>query len=232
VSFGITVATYAVAYEGLWQSLASFPWKPWPLWEPYRGFFRLKLDLKADLASSCGWPYDRCLKDVLDAQKLRVNRSDALLVSMLIGFWVFCLQALFSDPLDRLGMSLFALVSVLVLIGFRASIYTSGCTDPISFMGRIRTGKWIIPGYDKIAIGIFLPLLAVPAALGPCWAASVPWEISLPAALSVAWATTLLAPPRLLDWRLTGKYRMVWLSPTSRQSPSGDAPNAPYVKVG
>ncbi len=222
VCFAIAVSTYLVAYDGLWRSLARFPWQNSEFWEAY---YKVYLNQKEAVASSLGWPQDRFLKDVHDARRLRVNRLDALLISMLIGFWIFCAQSLFTNPGDRLGFLAFSLIAVAILPGVRLAIYAMGCAGPISFWGRILKGYWIIPGYDRVFLGSLLIPLVAGAVLGSLYLAGAPLEITLPATTSAAFATALLAPPRLRDWRLTGKYRMTWL-------PTKDGPNSPYVKAG
>lgn len=220
--FAVAAATYLVAYEGLWRSLARFPWPAWELWDRYRKRY---LDQAEANASSCGWPYDRFMRDIQDASRFRVNRLDGLLVSMLIGFGIFAVQGLISDPRDRVAVSSVTLVLAPLLMGLRAVAYGSGYAPPISFLGRILNGYWIIPGYDRAAVGVLLIPVAAGAVLGGLHQAGVPEEIGIPAAASAAFATALLTPPRLLHWRLTGKHRMFWM-------PVREGPKGPYVKVG
>ena len=49
--------------------------------------------------TSCGWAFDRFFRDIREAKG--VNRVDALLGSMLGGWWFFSLVSLLTDPRDR-----------------------------------------------------------------------------------------------------------------------------------
>jgi hypothetical protein len=220
IFFAIASATYLVAYEGLRRSLARFPWPPWD-WIA----INLGLDAERGLGPACGWPHDRMLRDIRLAERNRINRLDGLLVSLLIGFWLFCGQALIADARNRMLLPVFGLWAVPVLATQRLALYARGLAPPISFLGRIRTGQLIVPGNDRVYLAPLLTLLAVPAVLGPCWGAGVPGEISLPAAISAAFAVALLTPPRLRDWRLTAQARMFW-------PPTVQGPKSEFLKVG
>jgi hypothetical protein len=218
--FAIAAATYLVAYEGLRRSLSRFPWPPWD-WI----VINLGTDPERGIGPACGWPHDRILRDIAHAERIRLNRLDALLVSLLIGFWLFCAESLIADPKDRAVLPALGLWAVPVLATQRLAIYAKGLGPPISLLGRIRTGRLIIPGHDRIYVAPLLTILAVPAVIGPSWAAGLPQEISLPIAVTVAFAVALLTPPRLREWRLTAPDRMVW-----PQTPQG--PKSEFIKVG
>ena len=91
---------------------------------------------------------------------------------------------------------------------FRVLIYIGGYLPPISLFGRLFTGRLIIPDYDKVFwaplctlfTGIFLPVIlnriGVPRYL--CI------EITIFAVLSL----TLMLPPKLETWKLTGSHRI------------------------
>jgi hypothetical protein len=200
----VLAAVYVVAYEGLWRSLARFPWQPWAWGEAVLA----RMMTQKVVESSCGWPHDRILRDIEDARRIRLNRLDALLVSMLVGFWLFCGQSLIAGQRDKLALPGFFLSLVPIVAGARLSDYVTGYAPPISLWGRICTGRWIVPGYDKIFVAPLVSLLTLPAVLGSSIAVGLPLEIAMPAAVAAAVATALLIPPRLEDWRLTGKYRM------------------------
>jgi len=103
---------------------------------------------------------------------------------------------------------------VVVIIGVsaalgRALVYCNICRPPVSFFGRIATGRLIITGYDQVMLAplaILLTALAVtqignqfnllPSVIAALAAGSVP-------------LIGLGAGPRLRRWRLTGEHRMV-----------------------
>ena len=96
---------------------------------------------------------------------------------------------------------------------------------PISVLGRIRTGRWIIPGFDRCLVGPVLAVLAASTVLGLCQEAQVPQEITASLGITTVLLVTLTTPPRLREWRLTGEHRIV-------PGPQIDGPNSEFIKVG
>src|SRR5262249_43164570 len=112
-----------------------------------------------EFGPSCGWPHDRIHRDIRMAGG--IGRIDALLISMLSGWWFFSLEAwispqLVSQPVIFLGCS---------LLVHRGGLYFRGYAPPISIGGRIATFRWIIPGYDQAGLAFLLVLLIIPAVL-------------------------------------------------------------------
>ncbi|MGC8639674.1 MAG: hypothetical protein ACP5XB_07315 [Isosphaeraceae bacterium] len=216
VCFALATAVYLVVHEGLWQSLARFPWKLEREW--YDAFLeRERYDAFNDRARadklvgpSCGWPYDRLLRDVKSAEKYRLGSLDAVLISMLAGWWVSCLVALVFDPSARVDMGDFAFTLCLIFAPLvRLLAFVKYYRSPISFWGRIRTWRWIIPGYDRCLVGPALAVVAAGSVFGLCQEASVSLEIASSLGITTVLLVTLTTPPGLREWRLTGKHRMV-----------------------
>ena len=135
---------YLVAYEGIRRGLEQFPWKPRKLPD--------FSDLNRLLASAgpCGWPFDRMLGQVLIDG---ISRIDAAICCMLSTWWLFVISSFIRDPSDRVKAVVIPLCLACVLSPIiRLSIYLDGYNSPISLWGRIRTGRWIIPGYDHVFI--------------------------------------------------------------------------------
>ena len=132
-----------------------------------------------------------------------------MLISLLLGWCIFGLEALIPDRRDRLLLpTFFLLPETVFLFSGRIHFYFAGYADPISLWGRIWTLRWIIPGYDKALLGPLLTMLAAPAVVIPGWAAGVPLEIALPMAISMVCLVALVTPPALLSWHLTGQHRL------------------------
>src|SRR5262249_12037823 len=91
----------------------------------------------------------------------------------------------------------------------RLSLYLSGYLPPISIWGRLTTGRWIIPGYDKVFVA---PLLAVGLA---AWMSTeilnrnLDPRVYVPMVTFVFLAIFLGMGPSLKAWRLTGNHRIV-----------------------
>ena len=160
------------------------------------------------------------------AERVRINRIDAILISMLIGWCTCSVLSLIPDPrvAFRLGMILLLPVTLLAPL-IRLVTYVGFYRDSISLWGRIRTGRWIIPGYDRCLVGPLLSLLVMPAVLLPCLTAKIPPEVSMSLSITAVILVALITPPRLKDWLLTGKHRIA-----AGQYPQG--PNAEFIKVG
>lgn len=221
--FAVATAVYLVAYEGLWQSLARFPWKL--DWRSADAANTRWIAEKVVLPS-CGWPYDRLFRDVKTAEKYRLGNLDAVLISMLVGWWASCLLALVIDPRVRVSIGLFAFVMVLVFAPlFRLTAFIYYYRPPISLPGRIRTGRWIIPGYDWCLVGPALAVAAGGVAFGLCAEARVSLEGGASLGITTILLVILTTPPGLREWRLTGKHRIV-------PGPQVEAPNSEFVRAG
>jgi hypothetical protein len=200
--FGAAVAVYLLAYEGLWRSLARFPWNL----KPVR---TAPIDPLDQSSNCCGWPYDRFCREVSSESLPSLGRTDLLLISLLIGWSAFGLEGLISDPVIRSRPLVFALALGIPLCLFGRLVgYLKGYRSPLSFWGRLCTGNWIIPGYDQALISPILIVLAPAGFLLACNPSSTPLEISLPVTLSLLALVTLLTPPSLKRWRLTGRHRI------------------------
>jgi hypothetical protein len=195
---------YLIAYQGLVQALDRFPWTP-------RRFFHL-FAFEVSLASSprelCGWPHDRMLGEVVAAEGL--PRLDAVICCALASWWLYVFFSL--NPNERERTRFLFTICQFPLWMFplaRLAVYTLGHRWPISLWGRIRTGRWIIPGYDYVFVAPLCALIAGPVILGLLHALGCPPDACIVIGSAVTAAVALVAPPRLRRWRLTGHHRIV-----------------------
>jgi hypothetical protein len=199
VDLGVLTAIYLLVHEGLWSSLARFPWPTEGVqvdWNP---------ELRGEKATgpSCGWPHDRFHRDIRAAQG--IAPADALLISMLAGWWVYSLESWIPDPLLH-PLSL----NVMVLAAFRRFwIYRVGYAPPISLAGRLATLRWVIPGYDLVYLALLLAILGMTLGLVLGRAVGLGPRGGFPLAMFLSIFATLAAPPSLKRWRLTGRHRLV-----------------------
>jgi hypothetical protein len=213
----VSTVVYVIAYEGLRRGLEQFPWIP-------RKGVGLHTDLMArgPHEEPCGWPYDRLMREILNDRGFA--QIDVILCCMLGAWWLFVLSSFIPDPQNRIASLLFPLIALTAVMAFgRLIIYIEGYQSPITPWARIRTFRWIIPGYDKIFVAPVCTILAGPISVGLLQMYRVPLGVCLPAATGIMVLVALITPPRLRRWRLTGQHRMV--SPASR-------PNTAFVKVG
>ncbi len=81
---------------------------------------------------------------------------------------------------------------------------------PISLLGRIATGRLIIPGYDMALLAPLAPILAAGVLPDAATAVGIPMVIGYPVAAGVVIWLALALPPRRTDWQLTGHHRIAY----------------------
>ncbi|MHC4216350.1 MAG: hypothetical protein ACYSWP_23610 [Planctomycetota bacterium] len=148
-----------------------------------------------------GWPYTNL--NFYDPTKISV--ISVFILSVLFVWWVHVIGWMIDKKFS------FALVIMLTLYIalFKLLSYVGVYKPPISFLGRIFTGRLIIPKYDKILIA---PICII--------AADVLWLIFMP---YFFWSRTVLCselllllvlllafllPPKQRSWKFTGPHRI------------------------
>jgi hypothetical protein len=201
-------AANLIVRAGLGRSLANFPWPPaaecrW--WDT----LGLEHGLKSHQSSAvCGWPYDRFFPR--PSEQKRIDLADAALLGLLAGWWAFVPCSLIAVPNDRTKtLDLILTGGTGGLVGFRWLLYRAGHAPPIGLWARIATGRWIIPGYDRIFVGPALTLLIPWSCIYAFGRMGIPTDVALPAGLALMVFIALASPPSLKSWRLTGKHRLV-----------------------
>jgi hypothetical protein len=215
---------YLMAYDGLRRGFDRFPWK------------RLQMpNADADLVSAggpsemLGWPYDRMLREVVSGHEN--SGTNAVLCCMLGGWWLFVLSSFVGDPGDRQVVLSFPFIIMLAVCpAARLYVYMMGYIFPITFWARIRTGRWIIPGYDQVFVAPICSLVVGPLSLALLRAWSVSIDLALPIATGLVPLVALVTPPSLKRWRLTGQHRIVHAM--SLSNPQANTKLAKFVKVG
>lgn len=203
VSLCLLAALYAVAYFGLRRSLALFPWQAPEWWEKLLAGFKPN-QMEAP-KSGLGWPYDHLSFNLPDRL---IPRKDAVLLSLLPGWYLYAVVALipdYNDPSPILALA-FLGGSVMCVVG-RIANYCAIHWPPISLWGRIWTFRWIIPGYDQVLLAPLCVLLVVVASVMTCILGAPP-GIVIPLALSLELLITLNMGPTVKRWRLTGNHRI------------------------
>lgn len=208
VCLAVEALGYAVAWLGLRREMARFPWESTWVADFYgRGGFTASLESKnRDMA---GWPFGK-LGPKFPGRPIVIPLHHALLIGLVVGAWVFALMShipTMNGP-DRQGLYAMSLPVLLFAPLIRVAVYCEGYWQPISFWGRLMTGRWIIPGYDQVLVA---PLLAL--AIGSLFlalAASHELEPSMTAAVVTAMTLFICLGlgPSLRAWRLTGHHRI------------------------
>lgn len=148
-----------------------------------------------------------------------------LLDALLAGGWTFS----FAHHIYWENMSDVVMLQPLVLsvcavpcAWWRLSRYVSGAKSPLTLVGRLGTGRLVIPGYDRLfafpIAGILAPWVLVPGLhlLG------VNQALNLALCVAVCWHLLFNSSPRPKNWILTGRYRVEF--GTSRSTMDDETP--------
>ncbi len=198
---GVAAAVYPFAALGTAATLRGFPWQ---------------IDAQIE-GVDAGWPFNRI--GPFDP-KDQVSYRAALIVSVFVAWIIFCAATWgdFSTPDENYSNfhNLFLFAGVILAV-LRFSRYFSYGAPPISLLGRIRTGRIVIPGYDKIFVAPLVILLA--SILAPRVLLTTVYPPLACALIGLAIFFPFLAlPPSLARWRLTGTHRILRPANTQRQS--------------
>jgi hypothetical protein len=195
-------ATYLLAYLGLRASLSQFPW---PQASAFIG--RPLKDLAAKV--SLGWPYHRLGPPASGAASLRLR--DALLTGAVAGWWCFALMYRGRHSQEAFGVSA-GLFGYLLVFGFAGRLICYGLVGvympPISLVGRLAHGRWIIPNYDQAWVAPILVVVVGLAAMFVAGKSIAPAVVVMPVAFTLVWWILFGMGPSLQSWRLTGNHRI------------------------
>jgi hypothetical protein len=192
----VLLLLYIICWVGLRRLLRGFPWntKYW------------KVDIVKDLREQAirqrlvGWPF----KYLNIYGTYEISILGAFILSLLLTWWLHVTQLFFGDPHFFAGLIMLPISVAL----FRAIIYAGIYRPPISLLGRIFTGRLIIPGYDMIFIAPIYILLAgtlLPFALSLL---GVNFTLTVEISFFMIFFLALSLPPNLREWRLTGAHRI------------------------
>ena len=198
VILSLLAASYLVFLFGLRRSLARFPW---------RNTFPIVVG--DDPAQALGWPFALWF---LRRKAVLVTQVNGWTNAALVAWWVYCIFSFFCEGVPRSFQSQNAIIVALAMgacFGLcRVATYLRGALPPLSLMGRIFTGKILLPNFDYVFLApIIVVFLPIALAFAGSWADVQPGVV---AAVSVgaSMAVALLAGPSLRKWQLTGEFRV------------------------
>jgi hypothetical protein len=166
-----------------------------------------------------GWPYDRL---VLRVRNPIVSLEQAVSLSVVAG-WCAATVAHIPylvqgsrrmspstyDELLSATHSMLWFLSIMLVVA-RGSHYFRGMRMPISLLGRIATGNWIIPRFDRVLLPLVVLLLIgglVPTLLTRLRA---PLEVAAGVTVLLLVLVTLGMGPTLHDWWHAGDQQLVF----------------------
>jgi hypothetical protein len=212
----VAIVVLSIAHVGLWQSLARFPWP--------------RKDPEPDLLI-VGPPFNR-LGPVL--WKSRIPRGLGLHIGLLGGWWLFAI-ALSMDGLERADIHglLGALSYVGIFAGLgRCAVYCSYYHSPLSLLGRLATGRLIIPRYDYVFVPPIAAALAAVSVPWLCVRIGAPPDLALWLSITITTALITELGPSLADWRLTGAHSMFpFKGPPAKLLSSGSATDRQLARL-
>jgi hypothetical protein len=198
---------YLVVHEGVWQALRAFPWK-----QNYALLLFPEVAIRDGNEKPippCGWPYDRLLREPDAKNGSPETGLDALIWSLLLGWWVSCLASRFTEQSNAITFIILCTGAVLMISLIARGAYMSSYIWPLGPIGRIATGRLIIPRYDIVLAALLIMPLAIATAVIGFSSCGVPTEIYGPSLPAIIMFLAMRTPPGLRRWRLTGGHRMV-----------------------
>lgn len=193
---------YVLGYIGIQRSLRAFPWDIEKYWRSGQAGLQNANDMSKP---RLGWPYARLQPFEL---KALISPETGIALSLLTVWYLSTFGRHPNDPeFEQMCLRLCSVFSVGAGIG-RLGAYVAGHHPPISLLGRLFTGRFIIPGYDRVLLAPVASLLTgllLPRVLD---AAGLPWDMAYPIGAGAALALALNLPPTLATWRLTGSHRL------------------------
>jgi hypothetical protein len=199
------LAVYGIAVAGLRRALRRFPWDL--DWQRTSWARRLDETGANRPDQACGWPYDRLGPPRRSTRGL--DRWNALLVSMLVGWWLFALAAALEPAIWQMIVGGALLEGTWTLGLVRLGVYTTGYTSPMNLWGRLFSGRWIIPGYDRVFVGPLCTVLVPAATAWVLYSVGASMDVALPVCCGLMLFAAIATPPSLRRWQLTGRHRIV-----------------------
>ncbi len=199
----IFLVLYIIAWVELRRTLRDFPWNL-GRWEAFLRSGTLKGPQRQQLL---GWPFQLLSPDRATPS---LPFHQALLISLLSGWWVYVLFLSDSQP-GEAEMPYWAVVMIGAFC--RVVVYCTGYLPPLNLAGRVFRMRWIIPGYDKVflvpAIVLVTGYVLPRVLLENGWQASSVY----PVCTAIVLLLLFLPGPTLRAWRLTGSHRIYPLMP-------------------
>ena len=194
---GLLVMLYVIAVQGLNNSLRSFD--QWTL-----NLSSLNRIAEKQQEKLLGWPHDHLApKQARFAPGLITSSAIAGLFGWVAGGLLVNVPP--KDFRDASFM-LMALVPVAGLV--RLVTYLNGYAPPLSLLGRLRTGRLLIPGFDVVFVAPLL-MLAIQLTFVKLVERGFVFPIAVVSTLiAIGILIGLQFPPRLDAWRLTGNHRI------------------------
>jgi hypothetical protein len=188
------IVLYAIEHIALRQSLWSFPWGS---------------DESKRTRINVGWPFEQLAPHTIKSDTLSLGRR--LIAASELGVWAFSVSQIIYSVNPHHGLDNWAAFAGL-FVGFlflgRWIAYTGGYPSPINIWGRIATGNWIIPKYDRVLIGPLCTLLSGAILILAMYFSGIYPPLQVAICFVIPLLLTLSIGPTLSDWKLTGAHQI------------------------
>jgi len=195
VPIAVLGGLYILAMAGLYQYFRRFPWST----EYWTGDQLEEMKRTALKQNVLGWPFK--FLSVCDAPGVSIQMS--LVAGLMAVWWTHLLSRRFGF---ELGFAV-PVCSFYVAL-FRLARYIGFHRSPISLLGRISTGRLIIPQHDKVFLAPLCVLLCGTALPVVLYLAGLKVEWVLKGSVFLVVFLGLALPPTMKEWQLTGAHRL------------------------
>ena len=195
---------YFLCYSLLSNVLKAFPWNQRAWLDDDEDIFAQK-SLKY---IETGWPYSALAATEKKRFCIKNRTFTIIMFNLLIVWYLHSILALEAEYC-RIGLSVLLCYFAILNIVIRLIVYLNGTTPPISFLGRIMNGYFIIPKYDRIFIAplSIILLVALTVYFMPKPAQHAVWVFE--GAVFTILCISMGFPPSLSQWRNIGAIRIV-----------------------
>jgi hypothetical protein len=138
----------------------------------------------------------------------KISLQNAFLLSATLAVWLIAVVDYFPVQARDSTAYYFALIGLYLAILFRAVHYVGPYPPPISLLGRLMNGLWIIPGYDRVFIPSICAGIPVLVLLLIQYTAPSHLGWTSPLALFAGYSLALGMRPSYRQWALTGQHRI------------------------
>jgi hypothetical protein len=200
----LSLAVFAIAFPivlvGLRRSIEPDRWPDYAL------SLRVLSEKEKPASKELGWPF--AFLGPKAAPRL-VRWPDTLAIALLVGWFLHAILGHFtfdlqeSQALSQLVLGIAPLVALVRIVG-----YVVKHAAPISLFGRLLTGRWIIPGYDRVFLASLYTCVAVALAEGLVYQLNIPAVIGQPLVVALGVFLLLSVGPTYRNWQLTGSHRI------------------------
>ncbi len=205
------VATYFVGLQGLRQSLAAYPWER--QFDEGEHRWQGTMGLSADARSR----YTRKRAVGFPSAVIAPSQTDSgspyrhgFAIAITAAWVTIVALSVCESVAERLDISrpLLMLAPFLAAMS-RVLTYCMQYWPPISFLGRVLTLRWIIPGYDRVFLTPIATLVCGYAVTISARIGLINYDVAAPIVVFVSVAIAINGGPSLANWRLTGHHRII-----------------------